>query len=133
MRWGQDAEVLGQPWFGASGQLLAEGAGPMVEPGGQFVGDHWSVRRGPLGPGDFVAREVGQAELLQAVAQDGRDGPGLVQGCGGDLADEGVNVVAGELDGAELLMEDLAGVLTVIAPGLVSGEVGFDLLVRCRE
>jgi hypothetical protein len=37
--------------------------------------------------------------------------------------------VAGELGGAELLLEDFAGVLAVVAPGLVFGEAGFDLLV----
>ena len=108
----------GQPGFGAGGQLLAEGAGPLVEPGGEFVGDGWGGVWGPLGPGDLVARQVGQGELLQAVVQDGRDGPGPIHGRRGDLADEGGDVVAGELGGAELLLEDLAGVLAVVTPGL---------------
>jgi hypothetical protein len=37
--------------------------------------------------------------------------------------------VAGELGGAELLLEDFAGVLAVVAPGLASGDAGFNLLV----
>jgi hypothetical protein len=37
--------------------------------------------------------------------------------------------VTDELGGAELLLQDLAGVLAVIAPGLLGGEMGFDPLV----
>ena len=36
---GQHAELPGQPWLGAGGHLLAEGAGPVVQRGGQLVGN----------------------------------------------------------------------------------------------
>jgi hypothetical protein len=37
--------------------------------------------------------------------------------------------VTAELGGAELLLEDFAGVLTIVAPDFGIGEPGFDLLV----
>jgi hypothetical protein len=127
---GQNAEVLGEPGFRAGGQPVPEGPRPLVEPGSQHVGNRWGAVWGALGPGDLVTRQVGQGELLQAVVQDGRDGPGPVQGASGDLADEGSEVVTGELGCAELLLEDSAGVLAVVTPRLMVGEVGFDLLVN---
>jgi hypothetical protein len=61
-RWGgvrgQDAEPAGQPRLGAGGQLVAERAGPLVQPGGQFVRDCRRVGRCPVGLGHGVA-EVG--------------------------------------------------------------------------
>jgi hypothetical protein len=64
--------------------------------------------------------------------QDAGDGPGLVHRRGGDLADQGIDVVADELGGAELLVQRPAGVLAVIPPGFGSGEPGLDLLVDVR-
>jgi hypothetical protein len=48
---GQDAEVAGEPGFGAGGQLVAEGAGPDIESSGEFVGDRRGDGGGALGPG----------------------------------------------------------------------------------
>jgi hypothetical protein len=73
--------------------------------------------------------QVGQGEALHAVVQDAGDGPGAVHRGGGDLVDEGAEVVAGELGGAEPLMQRLAGGLAVVPPGFVLGEPGLDLLV----
>jgi hypothetical protein len=44
--------------------------------------------------------QVGQGELLQAVVEDAGDGPGLIHRRGGDLVDQGADVVPGELGGA---------------------------------
>ncbi len=41
-----------------------------------------------------------------------------------DLVDDGAKVVAGELGGAEPLLEDWAGVFPVVPPGFVFGEPG---------
>src|SRR5271154_5675245 len=87
----------------------------------------------PASAGDLMAREVGQGELLQTVVQDGRDGPGTVQGYGGDVTDEGGDVMADELGGAELLLEDFAGVLAVVTPGLVFTQATLDLLIDARS
>ena len=56
----------------------------------------------------------------------------MVHRRGGDLVDEGADVVPGELGGAELLLEDLAGVLALVPPGFGFGEPGLDLLVDVR-
>ena len=125
---GQDAEVPGQPGFWAGGQLLAEGAGPVVEGGGELVGERRGGGGCALGPGDVVP-QVGQDEALQAVVQDGGDGPGAVHRGGGEAVDEGAEVVSGELGGAEPLVQGLAGVLAVVPPGFGLGEPGLDLLV----
>ncbi len=73
-----------------------------------------------------------QLQLLEAAVQDAGDGPGAVQWGGGDLPDDGVDVVPGELGGAEPLLEDWAGVFPLIPPGFGSGEAGFDLLIEAR-
>jgi hypothetical protein len=52
--------VAGEPRFGAGGQLVAEGAGPGVEGGGEFVGDRGGTDGGALGPGQIVLGELGQ-------------------------------------------------------------------------
>ena len=108
--------MAGEPGFGAGGQAFAEGAGPVVEGGGELVGERRGGGGGALGPGDVVP-QVGQGEALQAVVQDAGDGPGAVHRRGGDLVDEGADVVAGELGGAEPLVQGLAGVLAVVPPG----------------
>ena len=77
--------------------------------------------------------QVRQGELLQAVVQDAGDGPGAVHRRGGDLVDQGADVVAGELGGAEPLVQGLAGVLAVVPPGFGFGEPGLDLLVDVRS
>ena len=64
--------------------------------------------------------------------QHAGDGPGAVHRRGSDPVDEGIDVVAGELGGAEALVQGLAGVLTVVPPGFMLGEPGFDLLVDVR-
>ena len=51
---------------------------------------------------------------------------------GGDLVDDRADVVPGELGGAELLLEDRAGVFPLVPPGFGFGEPGFDLLVDLR-
>jgi hypothetical protein len=80
-----------------------------------------------------VVAEVGQLQLLEAAVQDAGDGSGAVQGRGGDLVDDGADVVPGELGGAELLLEDGAGVFPVVSPGFGFGELGSDLVVDLRE
>ena len=79
-----------------------------------------------------VVPQVGQGEPLQAVVQDAGDGPGAVHRRGGDLVDEGADVVSGELGGAEPLLQGLAGVLALVPPGFGFGEPGLDLLVDVR-
>ena len=51
---------------------------------------------------------------------------------GGDLVDDGADVVPGELGGAEPLLEDWAGVFPVVPPGFGFGEPGFDVLIDLR-
>ena len=86
---------------------------------------------GALGPGR-VAPQVRQSQALQAVVHDAGDGPGTVHGRGGDLPDERGDVVAGELVGAEPLMQGGAGGLAVVPPGFMLGKPGLDLLTgRC--
>ena len=63
-----------------------------------------------------------QSELLQAAVQDAGDGPGTVQWRGGDLVDEGADVVPGELRGAQLLLQGVAGVFALVPPRLRFGE-----------
>ena len=113
----------------ASGQLAAEGAGPVIEPGGEFVGDGGGAGGCALGPGQVMSGELRQGQALQAAVQDAGDGPGLIHRRGGDLADEHADVVSGELGGAELLLEGLAGVLALVPPGFCFGKPGCDLLV----
>ena len=91
--------MAGQPGFGAGGHAFAEGAGPVVERGGELVGDRRGAGGCALRPRDVVP-QVGQGELLQAVVQDAGDGPGPVHRRGGDLVDQGADVVSGELGGA---------------------------------
>jgi hypothetical protein len=79
-----------------------------------------------------VVAEAGQLQLLEAAVQDAGDGPGAVQRRGGDLVDDGADVVPGELGGAELVLEDGAGVFPVVSSGFGSGEPRFDLLVDLR-
>ena len=57
--------------------------------------------------------------------QDAGDGPGAVHGRGGDLPDDGVDVVPGELGSTEL---EHWVVFPLVPPGFVFGEPGFDLL-----
>jgi hypothetical protein len=76
--------------------------------------------------------QVRKGELLQAVVQDAGDGPGPVHRRGGDPADQGADVVSGELRGAQLLVQGLAGVPAVVPPGFGFGEPGLDLLVDVR-
>jgi hypothetical protein len=64
--------------------------------------------------------------------QDAGDRPGTVQRRGGDLVNDGADAMPGELGGAELLLEDRAGVLPFIPAGFGSGEAGFDLLIDLR-
>ena len=71
---GQDAEVAGEPGFGAGGQAFAEGAGPVVEGGGEFVGERRGAGGGALGPGRVVP-QVRAGRALQTVVQDAGDGP----------------------------------------------------------
>ena len=123
--------MAGEPGFGAGGHAFAEGAGPVVERGGELVGDRRGGGGCALGPGGVVP-QVGQGESLQAVVQDAGDGPGAVHRRGGDLVDEGADVVSGELGGAEPLVQGLAGVLAVVPPGFGFGEPGLDLLVDVR-
>ena len=78
--------MAGEPRLGAGGQLVAERAGPVVEPGGELVGDGGGAGGGALGPGDVVPGKLRQAEALQAAVQDAGDGPGAVHRRGGDLA-----------------------------------------------
>ena len=56
--------------------------------------------------------------------------PSIVRG--GDLVDDRGDVVPGELGGAELLLQGLAGVLAGVPPGIGLGEPGGDLLVDAR-
>jgi len=75
--------------------------------------------------------QVGQLETLKATVQDAGDGPGPAHRRGCDLVDDGIDVVTGELGGAEPL-QDWAGVFPVVPPGLGSAEPGLDLLVDLR-
>ena len=129
---GQNAELVGQPGLGAGGQLLAEGAGPVIQGGGELTGD----RERPGGcaprPGDVVPGQPREGELLQAVVQHAGDGPGLMHRRGGDPVDEGADVVSGDLRGAEPLLEGLAGVIALVPAGFGFGEPGFDPLVDLR-
>ena len=61
--------------------------------------------------------------------EDAGDGPGAVHRCVGDLVDDGVDVVSGELRPAERGVECFAGVFPLVAPRFVVGEPGGDLLV----
>ena len=61
--------------------------------------------------------------------EDAGDGPGTVEGRGGDLADDSVEVVSGEVGGAERCMECFAGVFPLVPPRFGFGEPGGDLLV----
>jgi hypothetical protein len=128
---GQDAELAGQPGFGAGGQLSAERARPLVQCGGELVRQGRRVLRCPMRPGHVTA-QVGQGNLLEAGVQNAGNGPGAVQRRGGDLGDDSGDVVPGELGGAEPLLEDLAGMFAVVSPGFGFGEPGFDLLVDLR-
>ena len=128
---GEDAEVAGEPGFGAGGQPFAEDAGPVIESGGELAGERRGGGGCALRPGDVMAK-VGQGETLESAVQDAGDGPGAVHRRGGDPVDEGADVVAGELGGAEPLVQGLAGVLAVVPPGVGVGEPGLDLLVDVR-
>jgi hypothetical protein len=96
---GQNAELAGQPRLGAGGQLFAERAGPLVKSDGQLVLHRGRVPGCPLGPGHAVA-QVWQRQLLEAAVQDAGYGSGAIQRCDGDLVDESVDIVPGELGGA---------------------------------
>ena len=124
----KDAELASEPGFGAGGHLVAEGTGSVVEGSGELVGDRGSIGGRALRPGHVVL-QVRQGKALQAVVQDAGDGPGAVHWRGGDPIDKGADVVAGELGGAEPLVQGRAGVLAVVPPGLGFGEPGLDLLV----
>ena len=104
---------------------------PVVEAGGQLAGDRGAFGGCPLRP-CHVVPQVGQREAPQAAVQDAGDGPGAVHWGGGDLVDEGADVVPGELGGAELVLQGLPGVLALVPPGFGFGEPGLDLLVDVR-
>jgi hypothetical protein len=125
---GEDAELAGQPRLWARGQAFAERAGPVVERDGELAGGRRGGGGGALGPGRVVP-QVEKGEPLQAVAGDAGDVPGPVHRRGGDLVDQGIDVVPGELRGAEPLVQGRAGVLAVVPPGFGFGEPGLDLLV----
>src|SRR5207248_48564 len=112
---GQDAELAGQPGLGAGGQAFAEGAGPVVEGGGELAGKRRGAGGCVLRPRDVVP-QVGQGELLEAVVEDAGDGPGPVHRRGGDAVDEAVDVVAGELGRVQLVLQRLPGVLALVPP-----------------
>ena len=76
--------------------------------------------------------EVGQLEMLETAVQDAGDGPGVVHRGGGDLVDDGADVVPGELSSAQALLEDRARVFPLIPPGFGWAEPGFDLLIDVR-
>ena len=78
---------------------LAEGAGPVIQGGGELAGDRGGTGGCALRPGGVVS-QVGQGEPLESAVQHAGDGPGAVHRRGGDPVDEGVDVVAGELGGA---------------------------------
>lgn len=50
---------------GLAATLLAEGPGPLVEPGGQLVGDGWGAVWCPLGPGHLVPASSGRASCCR--------------------------------------------------------------------
>ena len=123
-------------WRASQGSGLAARRSPRARArsssaGGELVGDRRGAGGCALRPGHVVP-QVGQGEPLQAVVQDAGDGPGPVHRRGGDLVDEGADVVPGELGGAEPLVQGLAGVLAVVPPGFGFGEPGLDLLVDVR-
>ena len=113
------------PGWAAAG---SQGVGPLVEPGGEFVRDGGGAGGSALGPGQVVPGGMGQGLALQAAVQDA-DGLGAVHRRGGDLADQGGDVVPGELGAPEPLMQGLARVLAVVPPSFGVGEPGLDLLV----
>jgi len=101
----------------------------MVERGGELVGDGGGAGGGALCPGQVVPGKPRQSDELQAAVQDAGDGPGPLHRRSGDLAEDGGDVVPGELGSVELLLEGVAGVLAPVPPGFGLGEPGHDLLV----
>jgi hypothetical protein len=69
---------------------------------------------------------------VEAAVQDGGDGPGAVQRRGGDLVDDGADVVPGELGGAQPLVEHWTGVFALIPPRFGFAEARLYLLVDLR-
>jgi hypothetical protein len=84
-----------QPRLRLGDHAFPEFPDPPVEPGGQLVRDLGRGRRCPLGPGHLLAL-AWQLELLQPTVQHAGDGPGAVHRGGGDLVDEGADVVPDE-------------------------------------
>ena len=94
---------------------VTEFGGPGVERFGELAGDGRGGGGGALGPCRRDAG-VGEVEALEASVQDAGDGPGAVERRGGDLADDGVEVVSGEAGGAQRGVEGLAGVFPLVPP-----------------
>ena len=117
------------PGSGADGHTFPERAGPLVEPGGQLMDDSRGTVWCPLRPCHVVPGELRQGELLQTSVQNAGDGPGAVHRRGGDLLDQGIDAVPGELGGAEPLVQGRAGVLAVVPEGRGFGEPGLDPLI----
>ena len=88
--------MAGEPRLGVGGVALAEFSGVVVEGVGELVGDGWGAGGGALRPRRWDAG-VGQLEALEAAVEDAGDGPGAVHRSVGDLVDDGVDVVSGEL------------------------------------
>jgi hypothetical protein len=112
--------------------VFAEGADPVVQPGGELSGDGGGADGCALGPGDVMPGQLREGEPPQAAVQHAGDGPGPVHRRGGDLVDQRADVVPGELGDSEPLVQGCAGVLAVVPPGFRFGEPGLNLLVDVR-
>ena len=106
--------MAGEPRFGAGRVAVAEFAGAVVERSGELAGGGRGAGGGALGPCRGLAG-VGEVEALEAAVEDAGDGPGAVERRGGDLVDDGVEVVSGEAGGAQRGVEGLAGVFPLVA------------------
>ena len=128
IRSGWRAEVAGQPRLGVCQRALAEFAVPVIEPGGQLVGQCRGVLRRALRPCHAVSvcREL---EALEAVVQDAGDGPGAVHRGGGDPVDDRADVVSGELGIPQRVLQHRPRGFPFVSPGFGVGEPGLDLLV----